>query len=386
MPPLRLLLSGPPGCGKTTLCTRVKERLHERLQAVLPDARLDGILSREVRNSRGSKIGYELYSLDQALCETIASSEGPESGVVVSRYHVYVDAIARVALPVLDGALSASGIRIFVLDDIGNMTCKSDDFCNRVKSLLESPDPGLHVLAAVGMGAASLISESRRLCGVTTFAIDEGSRDSALDRLTSKLLAAALQDSDDDDAQSGSEAGDDLADFDQWGGDCRQLGVKRGMYCPHLAPGIQNRGQDPKREAPIERSTPSFAKAAVEHSSGKTTAESTASRGAADPVLSAARSTQKWNGWQSSDGLDESSLGIVEWLDKIDFFLVAAYGEAMRNRFGIVREVVDTYMHASSAVSEQFFTDFGVTKLGHKRLFEKWFRERGQACCSQQRA
>merc|ERR1711994_1093457 len=75
--------------------------------------------------------------------------------------------------------------------------------------------------------------------------------------------------------------------------------------------------------------------------------------------------------------------GIIEWLENIDEgkgLLMQAYGEAIKERFDFVAEILDVYAETVGCVSGKFFQDFGVTKLGHKRLFEKWFREVGPQC------
>eukprot|EP00404_Azadinium_spinosum_P042048 CAMPEP_0180827152 /NCGR_PEP_ID=MMETSP1038_2-20121128/73991_1 /TAXON_ID=632150 /ORGANISM="Azadinium spinosum, Strain 3D9" /LENGTH=48 /DNA_ID= /DNA_START= /DNA_END= /DNA_ORIENTATION= len=42
--------------------------------------------------------------------------------------------------------------------------------------------------------------------------------------------------------------------------------------------------------------------------------------------------------------------------------------------FDSLAQIVDIYVKAGE-LNKQFFEDVGVKKLGHKRLFEKWFRD-----------
>lgn len=232
MPPLRVLVSSAPGAGKTTLCVAVQEQL----RAALPAGSVDGFLSRELHNARGFKVGYELYSLDGALRETIASSEGPESGTSVARYNVYVDALEDVVVPVFKRILSATGVRVCVFDDIGNMTCKSDAFTALAREVLESPDAGLHVLATVGMGGGGFILESRRIRGVQSTSLDPDTRDSLRESLVGRFHSVALREPDPSpdagaDGESDAEGSDgDLAEFDQWGGD-RAHAARGGGLC-----------------------------------------------------------------------------------------------------------------------------------------------------------
>lgn len=240
MPSLRVVVTSQPRGGKTTLCRKVLERLRQGH----PGLHLDGFLSCEVRGSNGSLVGYQLYSLDGELCETIASSDGPQSAVTVSKYNVYVDAIERVTLPVLERALDGQGPRIFLLDDIGAMTCRSTAFAARARALLEMCDPELSVLASAGWAGSGLAAECRRLPGVTSITIDEENRDSLPESLAARFEAAATSELDapprngEGVGGDGSEEDDegDLTSFDAWGADARCFGVRRGFYDPRSQP------------------------------------------------------------------------------------------------------------------------------------------------------
>lgn len=59
-----------------------------------------------------------------------------------------------------------------------------------------------------------------------------------------------------------------------------------------------------------------------------------------------------------------------------------AYGEAMKERFDFMQEVLAAYME-ECGISQCFFEDFGVRKIGHKRLFERWFRQCNLVCTMQ---
>lgn len=354
--PLRVLVCSQPGGGKTTCCTR----LQQRIRTVLPQGSVIGFLSREKKNSSGYKVGYELYALSGEPCETLASAEGPESGVMVSRYHVYLSAVERVALPQIDAALAGAGPRVFVLDDIGNMTCRSDKFVAGVRRLIESPDSDLHVLAAVGYAGDGFSTECRRMAGVTSVILDEESRDAKLESLTARFMSALVGGGSESDEEAEGAEAEDLTEFDQWGGDRRQLGARRGMYDPARSP------QDARdaQSAELSSTRSSLCPAQGEgRESYETSRNVVSSAGPRDCEVVAVK---------------QNGLGIIEWLGDIDFFLLVAYGKAMKDRFAFASEVADAYMQTSDVVSERFFQDFGVTKLGHRRLFQKWFREEGR--------
>eukprot|EP00913_Durusdinium_trenchii_P002500 g2312.t1 len=63
------------------------------------------------------------------------------------------------------------------------------------------------------------------------------------------------------------------------------------------------------------------------------------------------------------------------WLESLDDdgFLVQ-YHENLATKLDSVVQIIDVYAK-DGEVDRQFFKDAGIKKLGHQRLFEKWFRE-----------
>eukprot|EP00928_Gymnodinium_smaydae_P045964 TRINITY_DN30591_c0_g1_i1.p1 TRINITY_DN30591_c0_g1~~TRINITY_DN30591_c0_g1_i1.p1 ORF type:complete len:189 (+),score=32.38 TRINITY_DN30591_c0_g1_i1:54-569(+) len=72
---------------------------------------------------------------------------------------------------------------------------------------------------------------------------------------------------------------------------------------------------------------------------------------------------------------DARRLGIEEWLAAVDSVgtLSRQYAAPLRRIARSTAEVFDLYVH-NGLVDNKFFTDVGVSKLGHRRLFERWFR------------
>jgi len=127
---LRLLLTGRPGCGKTTLLSRVA--LH------FPNL-VAGFLTHEVR--RGSKrFGFSVTPLSRyngttpphKLHSTLFASVETASPVRVGKYGVDVSAFERVAIPELKNALS-SNKPLIVIDEIGKMELASKAFVELLK-------------------------------------------------------------------------------------------------------------------------------------------------------------------------------------------------------------------------------------------------------------
>jgi nucleoside-triphosphatase len=124
-----LLVTGPPGCGKTTLIRKAVAELG--VPAV-------GFYTEEIR-SGGRREGFSLVTLDGRRA-TLASLRirGPHR---VSRYGVDVEALESAGLPVLEEA--TAGAKLLVVDEIGKMELLSQRFREAVLRALDAGGPVL---------------------------------------------------------------------------------------------------------------------------------------------------------------------------------------------------------------------------------------------------
>ena len=126
------LLTGHPGCGKTTLIRRLVESLG------VPSG---GFYTEEIRRA-GRREGFALFTLDGQTA-TMASVHSP-SRRRVSKYGVNVESIDEVGVPAIEGAVATAAL--VVIDEIGKMELLSNRFRQAVLSALES---GKSVLASI---------------------------------------------------------------------------------------------------------------------------------------------------------------------------------------------------------------------------------------------
>ncbi len=127
----KVLVTGAPGIGKTTLVCRVAEQL------VKPR----GFFTREIRE-KGSRVGFSLTIFGgQELRFAHVNIPGP---CRVSKYGIDVETFEKAVCPEIE--LAANERAVLVIDEIGKMELYSERFRRAVLAAMESPIP---ILAAI---------------------------------------------------------------------------------------------------------------------------------------------------------------------------------------------------------------------------------------------
>lgn len=162
----KVLLTGPPGCGKTTVVRRVARIL---------GAAARGFYTEEVRDERGQRIGFDAVSLDGRRGELARKSAG--SGPRVGSYVVNVTSFERIALPAMEPAPGS----VLIIDEIGKMECYSGEFVRRVGALFET-DAGILAMIPI-RGGGAFIESIRRRRDVETIVVTAANRDLLPDRI-----------------------------------------------------------------------------------------------------------------------------------------------------------------------------------------------------------
>jgi nucleoside-triphosphatase len=162
-----ILLTGPPGCGKTTLIRRIVDAIQ------MPAG---GFYTREIRE-QGVRKGFEIITLDGQR-GTLAHV-GIRSTKKISKYGVDLAALDSLAVAAIEEAVAEQ--RLVVIDEIGPMEILSDRFCHAVIQALESPS---FVLGAIAKRSMPFTDRVKSMPGVKVIEVLRGE----WDRLLSDVL------------------------------------------------------------------------------------------------------------------------------------------------------------------------------------------------------
>ncbi|MFQ5694998.1 MAG: nucleoside-triphosphatase [Terriglobia bacterium] len=176
---LKLLVTGRPRAGKTTLVERVIERLGGRL-------RLAGFTTGEILDARGERCGFLVRTMDGAEAELARLRQGGQaragaSGPVrVGRYGVDLEAFERLALP----ELARRDADLLVIDEIGKMECASGRFRRALEDALDAP---LTVLATLGIGQFPFFQALRERPDVELLTLTPRNREALVEKVWGRL-------------------------------------------------------------------------------------------------------------------------------------------------------------------------------------------------------
>ncbi len=168
-----LLITGPPGVGKTTIIRKVCRQL-----AVL---RPVGFFTQEVCEG-GRRVGFKLVSLDGR--EETLSHVRIDSPHRVGKYGVDVDGFDAF-LETLD--LTGFPGSPVVIDEIGKMELLSQSFRRLIANQLDRPEP---LLATIGQRGTGLLAEIKRRPDVILLQVSEKNRETLVGQIVERLMPA----------------------------------------------------------------------------------------------------------------------------------------------------------------------------------------------------
>jgi nucleoside-triphosphatase len=161
--PLRILLTGPPGCGKTTVILRARGLLSH------PAA---GFYTAELRSGTGGgRRGFDVVALNGRR-GPLARVGGP--GPQVGKYAVDLSSFEDVGVRAVEAGL-AEPHTLIVIDELGKMELLSSAFVTLLERVFQSPNP---LLGTILHRPHPLANRFRHASGVELIQVARQNRDS----------------------------------------------------------------------------------------------------------------------------------------------------------------------------------------------------------------
>jgi nucleoside-triphosphatase len=139
------LLSGEPGCGKTTIIREVLGKVNRSS---------GGFYTEEIR-VQGARQGFKIITLDSKTA--VLAHTSVRSPHRVSKYGVDIDNMDKTAIPALKEAIKSKDI--VVIDEIGKMELFSPSFKDAVIEALQSKKKVLGTIMLASHSWADKIKE-----------------------------------------------------------------------------------------------------------------------------------------------------------------------------------------------------------------------------------
>jgi nucleoside-triphosphatase len=164
---VKILLTGLPGCGKTTAIMKII--------ASLECEKVAGFYTREIRENNNRK-GFRWKRLDGAA--GILAHVDIKGRFKVGKYGVDIAGFEKNIVPILDA--ERTGAKLFVIDEIGKMECLSEKFIAATRTLFASDKS---IMATVARKGDGLISEVKNCPDTQLFKLNHENRDKTIEEI-----------------------------------------------------------------------------------------------------------------------------------------------------------------------------------------------------------
>jgi len=166
----RVLLTGCPGSGKTTLIKRVLEELPQRFA---------GFYTEEIRD-HGTRVGFKVVAVEGG--EAVFAHVDFTTPERVGKYGLDLSALEAVGVNAIREAVQAE--RLIVIDEIGPMEIRSVGFREAVADALDSELP---ILATIFLRSLPFTDTIKSRPDVVLIEISPNNRDRLVSQLSEKF-------------------------------------------------------------------------------------------------------------------------------------------------------------------------------------------------------
>ncbi len=164
------MLTGRPGCGKTTLIKRVVSKL------ALPAG---GFYTEEMREA-GTRVGFKLVTLDRE--EAVFAHVDFKTRERVGKYGLNLSALEAVGVKAIRESVRMQ--QLVVIDEIGPMEIRSAIFRDAVNEALDSSAP---ILATIVARSLPFTDAIKKRADVTVIEVRPDNREQLVSELSEQL-------------------------------------------------------------------------------------------------------------------------------------------------------------------------------------------------------
>jgi nucleoside-triphosphatase len=168
----KVLLTGRPGCGKTTLIKRVVNNLSRRA---------GGFYTEEIRDG-GTRAGFKIVTLDGE--EVVFAHIDLKTPEHLGKYRLDVSALERIGVEAVREAVRRR--RLVIIDEIGPMEIRSAIFRDAVNEALDSEVP---VIATIFARTLPFTDAIKSRPDVTSIEVRPDNRERLVSELADRIQA-----------------------------------------------------------------------------------------------------------------------------------------------------------------------------------------------------
>jgi nucleoside-triphosphatase len=167
--PKNILVTGSPGCGKSTTIEKTVQRINRPAT---------GFFTREIRDKR-RRVGFSIITLDGR--HGILAHIDIRSPYKLGKYGVNLQDIDKIAVPAI---VPASENLVIVVDEIGKMECFSRMFRQTLTKALDSVNP---VIGSIALKGDAFISAIKKQPDTRLIKVSERNRDTLPEEIAGLL-------------------------------------------------------------------------------------------------------------------------------------------------------------------------------------------------------